>query len=497
MTSARLSTTPTSSSRPSPVFWLAAVIFLVVCLALRLAWLRCDPPEWLSWSSGVYTDEGFYTLDARHRALFGSIGPGNFHDKWLSPTLSLIQTVWFRAFGATLVSARLLPVLMSVLALPLFYLALRPAMGRSAAAAGTLFLGLAPPCLFYNYLALQETPAVCLLIGALAGVAAVWDSDITEACYGERLFVCGLGYCCLAGAYTCKTLAILGIPAIVLAGWLATHRDLNGRMGILACLAASAFLYSVFAFEPHQAQIERLSHYYLSHQVLPHTARSLWLDFRRAAVDPQRGVVPYLCAMMPVPVLLGLWAAIRRRTLACVRVWAVPALWLACGVGFCAFSHYAPSRYYVLFLPALCWIAALGWQSLSRPLRVAAALAFLATSGTWYVQAWTHRTSTVARLTAAGGPMTRFAAGSTFVGEFAPEICMGTRYKAAPMQPGLSNDVRPIETLRPDYVTVCRTPYWLGWWRSRYPAIINPTHRVATVVLGGNDEYVVDIYRTR
>ena len=41
-------------------------------------------------------------------------------------------------------------------------------------------------------------------------------------------------------------------------------------------------------------------------------------------------------------------------------------LWLLCGLAFCLLSSYAPSRYYVLFLPPLAGLAALGMARL-RP----------------------------------------------------------------------------------------------------------------------------------
>jgi len=40
--------------------------------------------------------------------------------------------------------------------------------------------------------------------------------------------------------------------------------------------------------------------------------------------------------------------------------------WLACGVGYCLVMVYSPSRYYVLFMPALSGIAAVAVRVLDH-----------------------------------------------------------------------------------------------------------------------------------
>ena len=69
------------------------------------------------------------------------------------------------------------------------------------------------------------------------------------------------------------------------------------------------------------------------------------------------------------------------------------------------------------------------------------------------------------------------------LGEFAPALCLDTDIRAAPVQPGLSNDSRPVERLRADYVCVTARLLWEQWWQSRYPSIVQPSHLVATFML--------------
>ncbi len=83
------------------------------------------------------------------------------------------------------------------------------------------------------------------------------------------------------------------------------------------------------------------------------------------------------------------------------------------------------------------------------------------------------------------------------IGEFAPALCLDTPFAAAPVQPGLSNDVQPVERLHAAAVAVTRTAFWQSWWAARYPGIIQPSHKLATFTLGGTRQYVVDVYRVK
>lgn len=143
-------------------------LLLSVCLLVRLVALDADPPPWLSWSMALNTDEGFYTLDARHMVLFGTWAPGNFHDRLLSPLLSLLQQGVFSVLGVGIVPARLLSAVFGLLTIVAFWFGLRAAYDENTALWGALLLGLAPPVVFYNRMALQETPTVFWLVLAFS-----------------------------------------------------------------------------------------------------------------------------------------------------------------------------------------------------------------------------------------------------------------------------------------------------------------------------------------
>ncbi len=468
----------------NPRLW-ARIGLLFLCVLVRLAALDADPPPWLSWSTGLYTDEGYYTLDARHEAQFETLAPGNFHDRLLSPLLSLMQQGVFEVFGAGLLQARLLAVCFGLLTVCVFWLALNRAYDSRTADFGALFLGLAPPFALYNRLALQETPTVFwLTLGFM-----LWA-------YGIR-WAAGAA---ISLAVVFKGLAIITLPALLVrvppapnnggarkepgeASYSTLTHPLLGAGGTL-------LLYVLFWYWPHHSELARMATFYRVHQMQPHSAVSLWLNMRRGLVGGERGVVPYLLALLPVPCLfMGIKL---RKWQNCTEADKFLAAWLGCGLLFCLASSYAPSRYYVLFLPPLAGLAARGLAGCTRGVQIAAAL-FLLTSGLWYGAAWTGRTHT--RREASRELVRLLPPGSVVFGEFAPTLCLDTPFAAAPVQPGLSNDDHPVERLHATAVVVTRTAFWQGWWAARYPGIIQPTHKIATFTLGGSRHYVEDVYR--
>ena len=233
--------------------------------------------------------------------------------------------------------------------------------------------------------------------------------------------------------------------------------------------------------------------FYRVHQMQPHSLVSLGLNIRRGLIGGERGVLPYLLALLPVPCLLA------ARALGQWRSWTQAdkylALWLGCGLLFCLASSYAPSRYYVLFLPPLAGLAARGVGDWTRTAKLAVIGFFFVTSGVWFGAAWVSRSDARAD---AGRTLARLLPpGSVVVGEFAPALCLDTRLASAPVQPGLSNDDHPVERLNAAAVAVTRTAFWKQWWQSRYPQIVQPSHRIATFTLGGSRRFVVDVYRVK
>lgn len=468
------------------------LLIFVACVVVRLVALDADPPAWLSWSGGVYTDEGFYTLDARHEVLFGTWAPGNFHDRLLSPLMDLLQQGVFTAFGVGIVPARLLAVAFGLLTLAVLWVGLRRVWGERAALWGILFLGLSPPFVFYNRLALLETPTVCWLTLAWALFAA--GREVVGKRRQAALFA--LVGVTAGVAVVFKPLALVALPGLAVGFALSLGEPAARNRRVVAALlglAAVLALYGVVWYIPHHAEMARMGHYYRTHQYQPHSGRSVWLNVRRGVLDGERGVLPYLALLLPVPCLAAV-SGIRRGRMADPVAMAL-AVWLAGGLAFCLLASYTPDRYYVLFLPALCGLAARQAAGWGRGWQAAALVLFLTTSGFWYVRAWVDRDW--ARREASQTLARTLPTGSIVVGDIAPALCLDTPFAAAPMLPELSNDDRPVERLGATHVAVIRAPDWQRWWRVHYPDIVQPSHRVAALALRGRLHLIVDVYQVR
>jgi len=485
---------------------LLRLFLLLACLAVRLVALDSDPPPWLSWSTGLYTDEGFYTLDARHEALFGSPAPGNFHDRLLSPLLSLLQQAVFSAFGVGIIQARLLSVVFGLLTVGAFWLGLRRAYGIKTADIGALFLSLAPLFVLYNRTALQETPTVFWLVLAFA----LWA--YAESAAGRRQAV----FWVMAGAsvgvaIVFKSLAALAIPALLArtgsppAPILGNRIKRSLRRGVALPILApqnwggGAFLlvlalYALLWYGPHHAELSRMTTYYRVHQLQPHSLYGLWLNVRRGVIKGERGVFPYLLATLLVPCLLAGWGVWRRREWTAADRFL--GFWLAGGLLFCLLSSYAPSRYYVLFLPALIGLASRELSKVRWPGQIVAVGLFLITSGAWFSVTWAERSFAERD---AGRELVRILPwGSIIIGDFAPTLCLNAPFASTTVQPGLANDDHPVERLHATHVMVVRNAKnWQDWWRGHYPGIMQPSHRVASFAFGGSRHYIVDVYAVK
>ncbi len=370
--------------RISRVIWILVIALIIM---LRLVALDSDAYRRLSWSSGLFTDEGFYIHNARNLILFGRLRTDGFNNMLIMPTIHYLQVAVFYFFGVGALQARMISVVLSLLTLIVFYLALRLAFGQRTAVYGCLFLGLDHINLLYNRMALMDTPAAFVMVTAFyAWVAAnaclQRDADRrTNVRLLSWLWVTGA---LLALAYATRGLAALLIPApfAILCG---SVRTIGVKQTGVRCLAiAVGFACVLIPFwilwlAPNRLELARLNHHYISVQLVPHSWAQAMHNIRDAFVGNQRGLFPYLFRHSPVQFALALfWCAstgagllsasnrtpesgsIRaedgKLVLADSAYRSVAVLlgfWLIVFWLFMTCVNYAPSRYYVIFYPAL------------------------------------------------------------------------------------------------------------------------------------------------
>jgi 4-amino-4-deoxy-L-arabinose transferase-like glycosyltransferase len=372
--------------------WLALSLAVLAGLAvwLRLVALDSDAYSRLSWSSALLTDEAFYIHNARNLLLFGVARTDGFNNMLIMPTLHAVQVVVFRLFGVGAVQARMISVWSSLLTLPIFYAALRRIFGAKVAAISTIFLGLDHINLLYSRLALMDTPASALLICCLYALvrglpAASCAAEVSSLVNcrrrnGELMWLFGCGSV-LGLTYATRGLTALAIPWFLLAAWVGPRAsgraERRGHVVALLCgLGVAVVVYIIVWYAPNSAELARVNHYYVVDLLLPRSLPRLALNLARGLFDYHRGTMPYLMRNSPVQfgfACAGLgWMLVTRggktfrgsvlnvtevdQTARAVLL--LVAGWMAVYCLFLCAVSYAPSRYYVLFYPAMAALAA-------------------------------------------------------------------------------------------------------------------------------------------
>lgn len=453
---------------------IAGAILLAIAASLRIIALDSDPPGWLSWSAGIYTDEGMYAADARSEALFGHWTRGEFHGAMLSPALYAVQLAAFRRFGAQIVTARAISAASGLLTIALLWIALRFASGERAAWIGATLLAIATPFALYNRLALMESPLACLLTGAAAAIAAGAEGGAAAA---GALFI---------AAVAVKPLAWLALPAF------AVGAGAYGRKRAALFLGAAALSFLAFwwvAQAPYAHTLARMDQYYVSRQYLPHTWAGLLGNVERGLITGKRdGLAPTLALLWPIgtaAALFGLVDAVKRRR----PFDLLAALWLLLPAAAWIASSYTPSRYYVMVMPAMAALAAMRLARAGRPAIAAVMTAAVIVDGAALAPALLRPAAERAAASAAMEKV--LEPGSIIAGQFAPELAFGTNLESIYVQPDLANDDPLVARQKIDYVLVTDSTFWNRWWDAAYPGLRGDENRVGHVTAGGAYDVVI------
>ena len=464
------------------------VLVLAIALVLRVAALSADAPGWLSWSAGIYSDEGIYSNDARMIVLDRQRVPGDFQISVVAPMQYHLLVRVFRRFGASLRSVRLTAVAFGMATLVAFWLTLRLTYDRSTSLAGLVLLSVSAPFVLYNRLGLLEMPALFWLTAAYLALAAAQQSD--------RLLL-RLPNLVLAGALAGISVAwkgtfLLGaIPLLASAIW--RHR--TESIAVVCGAAATLGVFAVQFFLPNRAEMARVGKYYLERQYLPHSLAGVCHDLLRGLMTGAAdGVLPYVFRLAPALLLFALCAllpSVRGKS----DIW----LWLWIGVPILAFlfSNYTPSRYFLIFWPALAALAARSIVKLPRTLmvRALALCACVVFDFCLLGSAYAQRTYTLpadSRTLAAALPD-----GAWVAGQFAPAMCLDNKVRAIYVQPGLANNAgAALSQLPTTHVLATRVESSADDpWAEQYQNLIAGPGGLKSLPVGRR--FIVDLYANK
>jgi 4-amino-4-deoxy-L-arabinose transferase-like glycosyltransferase len=167
-----------------------------------------------------------------------------------------------------------------------------------------------------------------------------------------------------------------------------------------------------------------------------------------------------------------------------------------------ALVHYSgvlppgPTITLIYGLPALAAAGAAAWSPGMAPRWIAPALvaAWALANGVWLLDWGRHIDYSQQR-------MSRWLAenlppGSVLIGDVAPGVSLDNPFKAMHVQPGLVNDIEPVEKFAgaPRYIVILDGRWKERYWLDRYPELVAPNRRVklARVLRWDVGVYAVD-----
>lgn len=522
-------------------------VLIALGVLLRLVALSSDPYARLSWSAALVTDEGFYLHNARNVVLFGQPQLDGFQNRLIMPTLHAVQVGLFSSLPFSLVMARLFTVLCGLLTLLVFWVALRRAFNAEVAKFGVLFLAFDPVPLLYNRMALMDTPATLLMVMAFA----LFVHGIQ---FGSKKAFCLFGLF-LGFAFSVRGLFLLVVPLPFLLLW--RERKICLAMGF--GFALFLIPYIALWWLPHRSELAQMNAFYFREQLLPQSLNHFGSILITSLLGDDRGICSFMMRHSPILFLGGVfglgywywagrketWDRATRQSILFLGGWLVWGLFLFSVIG------YAPSRYYILFYPALCGVCALLTVRLTRvqqvwlehPLACGVlgafcgfhlVLAFRPLTILGYVgvgvgcvlgllclkpllrglkakwgvvcltvwiiiacfrlQDWLRHIE-FQRNAVGTWIQQNLPSNAVLLGDVASGVALDTRLQIVPVIPNLCNDRSPVEQFagRPRYIVILDGQYREKWWFQHYPALLTAQNRVAyfpRVV-----KYPVGIYR--
>jgi len=344
--------------------WRFAVILAAIVLlatTVRMVFPLADPP-WFSSPGVVWHDEGAWVHNARNRALTGNwqVDGDQWNPMYITPVLTGLEFLSFRAFGVGLWQARLVSQAMGVLAVLLLGLGVARIGGRLAGLVAAGLLATNFVAIAYDRAALMEATMVSLIV-------ASWY------CYGRAAesprWGVAAGFAAIL-AYLTKASAVFFVAALAFGALLSIVRPgdavsedqtqlrrlTRGAWLTLVGLAVACLVSLVVFIAPHwqdyqfynwQVSVTRKPSYTLKAFV----DRATWLP-----------IVHDLFTRMWVVTLLavgsGLGLFFRWRRVAPAERLLV--LWEALGVTELVFHDVGNERRLVFLIPGLVALAALG-----------------------------------------------------------------------------------------------------------------------------------------
>lgn len=143
----------------------AVIPLILLCLVfvyIRGVHINADAPHDISFSGGVFSDEGDYSINARNRILYGVWFTDQWNDMYYNPALTFLRYIVFYLFDTGIAQQRWISIFFSLMSIVFVYLALSEDYNRRTALLGIVFLGFNYLYIMYSRNGLLEVPTIAL-----------------------------------------------------------------------------------------------------------------------------------------------------------------------------------------------------------------------------------------------------------------------------------------------------------------------------------------------
>lgn len=337
-------------------------LLFVLFLILRLIHLPADPPVDLSWSGGLFGDEGGYAHNARNKVLFGIWVTDDLNPIFYNPILTFVTYLTFKAFGVGLIQLRLINVITSFLGLVLIFLILKKSAGKTIALIATFFLGFNYVFLMYSRLGLNDTFLTFFLILTLFFLHRGLEKDLYLFLTG--IFSFAVYVCKASAAYFIFVVAISLLFALFQKSPEINKRRIIRSLSLFLCgLMAASLVWFVFYFWPHRSIITSYGSNW-ARLSLPENVHQLFSNLRSPYLFKYFSSTPVVllicCLYLPFLIyfLIAGWKKVHF-----IEFFAL--IWLAGGYICINGLNYRPLRYFISLLPPMCILSSFALSRLS------------------------------------------------------------------------------------------------------------------------------------
>jgi len=342
---------------------------LIFLCGLHLIHISADPPANLSWSGGLFFDEGALAHNARNKVLFGEWKLDEWNDFYYSPILTYIKWIVFAVFGVGLVQLRFVPIVFSCLALWGLYLALKVSLERSTAILSVFLLGFNYVYLMYNRLGLTEIPLLFFAVLTLY----LWQLGLHA-----KSLKYGIWYMFFAGVscftvYIFKALLIyfLPVPLVTLVFlWLFSEKKSERKRLVIltgcfiAGMTITLVLWLILFYYPNYEPIHQAGAF-VKMLGLPHSTQDFFENVFRTPFFSIFLRTPIIVILSFGYLLYPVYLVFHKRSrLEPLDIFV--SLWFLAHIFFFIGYSYRPTRYYIPIIPPMSILAARGIMKIGQ-----------------------------------------------------------------------------------------------------------------------------------